>query len=78
MPDGQLANKLSPREIVRPQCPVCEARMELLRVVPGRLGFEYRTLRCVECRVIYEAQASSDPINSDALGWLAGELTPPR
>jgi hypothetical protein len=39
MPDAQLANKLSARELVQPRCPMCEAHMEVLRIVPGRPGF---------------------------------------
>jgi predicted Zn finger-like uncharacterized protein len=57
MPDAQLANKLSPHELVQPRCPMCEAHMEVLRIVPGRAGFEHRTVRCTRCGTIYEAQA---------------------
>ena len=78
MPDAQLINKLSPRETVHPRCPMCKAHMETLRVVSGRPGFEHRTLRCSKCRLIYEAQAPADPIDSNALRWLSGELKPPR
>ena len=78
MPDAQLANKLSPRQIVRPRCPVCDAHMETLRIASGRPGFEHRTLRCSKCRLICEVQAPSDPIDSCALRWLSGELKPPR
>ena len=52
MPDAQLTNKLSPRETLRPHCPMCEAKMEVLRVVAGRPGFENRTLKCTKCRTI--------------------------
>ena len=78
MPDAQLANQLSPREIVCPRCPMCGAHMETLRVIAGRPGFEHRTLRCLKCRLIYEAQAPVDPIDSDALRWIGSELTPPQ
>jgi hypothetical protein len=52
--------------------------METLRVVPGRPGFEHRTVRCSNCRLIYEAQAPADPIDSDALRWISSELKPPQ
>jgi hypothetical protein len=78
MPDALLTNKLSPREILRPRCPMCEAKMDVLRVVPGRPGFEHRTLKCTKCRTIYEAQARADPLNSETMGWLHSELAPPR
>lgn len=78
MPDAQLTNKLSPRQAVRPRCPMCDAHMDTLRVVSGRPGFEHRTLRCSKCGLIYEAQAPADPIDSSALRWLSSELKPPR
>jgi hypothetical protein len=78
MPDAQLTNRLSPRDIVRPRCPMCYAHMETVRVVPGLHGLEHRTLRCPKCRLIYEARASADPIDSDALRWIDSELRPPQ
>lgn len=78
MPDAQLTNKLSPREIVRPRCPVCDSHMETLRIASGRPGFEYRTLRCSKCRLIREAQVPADPIDLYALRWLSSELKSPR
>jgi rubredoxin len=78
MPDARLTNQLSPREAVRPRCPMCYAHMETVRVVSGRPGFEHRTLRCSKCRLIYEAQAPADPIDADALRWINSELRPPQ
>jgi hypothetical protein len=67
MSDAQLANKLSPPEIVGPRCPVCEVPMETMRVVSGRPGLEHRTLRCPSCRLICELQAPADLVDSHAL-----------
>lgn len=78
MPDAQLANRLSPRQALRPRCPMCQAHMETLRIVAGRPGFENRTLHCAKCRLTYQAQAPVDPIDADALRWLDSELKPPR
>lgn len=78
MPDALLTNKLSPRETVRPRCPNCGARMETLRVVAGRPGLERRTLRCLKCRLVYEAQAPADPIDFNALRWINSELRSPQ
>jgi tRNA(Ile2) C34 agmatinyltransferase TiaS len=78
MPDAQLTNKLSPRETVRPRCPMCEASMDVLRIVPGRPGLEHRTLRCTKCGTIFEAQTPADPIDANALGWLHSGLYPPQ
>jgi hypothetical protein len=51
--------------------------MMLERVSSGPIGFEQRLFECpkgdhVEINVI-----ASDPFNSKATGWLAGELTAP-
>ena len=78
MPDAQLTNRLSPRQIVRPRCPMCCAHMETVRVVSARPGFEHRTLRCSKCRASYVAQAPTDPIDAEALGWINGGLRSPR
>ena len=34
-------------------CPECEARMAILRVIPGRAGSEYWTMRCTACGGIH-------------------------
>ena len=75
MPDTTLP----PRATQRPRCPRCQARSTVQRIVPGRAGFEFWTLRCTKCGNIHEAQVHSDPIDDAvALGWLASELAPPK
>lgn len=59
-------------------CPTCKHRMELARISPGERGFEERTYECSTCHRTEKVSASMDPMKSDALGWLAGELRPPR
>jgi uncharacterized Zn finger protein len=34
-------------------CPDCEASLALLRIIPGRGGAEYWTLRCTHCGGIH-------------------------
>jgi hypothetical protein len=69
----------APTAIVqRPICPVCQHRMGLARVSPGRRGFEDRTFECSTCRRIEKVTLPVDPLRTDALGWLAGELKPPQ
>jgi uncharacterized Zn finger protein len=34
-------------------CPHCEARLAVLRVIPGRAGCEYWTMRCTRCGDIH-------------------------
>ena len=62
----------------RPMCPTCKHRMGLARISPGERGFEERTYECSTCHRTEKASSAVDPMKSDALGWLAGELRPPR
>jgi hypothetical protein len=43
-------------------------------VVPIRSGFEYLTLRCTTCGLVYDAQMHTDPMMSTAGGWIDSEL----
>jgi uncharacterized Zn finger protein len=38
---------------VRSNCPDCNAGLTVLRVIPGRAGSEYWTLRCIRCGGIH-------------------------
>ena len=78
MPDAQLIDRLSPRQTQRPRCPQCQSRMIIQSVAPGRPGFEHWTLRCTKCGLIHGAQVPADPLKSEALGWLDGDLKPPK
>ena len=78
MPDAQITGQLSPRHTVRPRCPQCQARVAVQHVVPGRPGFEHWTLKCTKCGLIHEVQVSADPLKSEAMGWLDGDLKPPK
>ena len=62
----------------RPMCPVCKHRMALARISPGERGFEERTFECATCGRTDKISLAVDPFKSDAVGWLAGELKPPR
>ncbi len=62
----------------RPMCPVCKHRMALARISPGERGFEERTFECATCGRTEKISLAVDPMKSDALGWLAGELKPPH
>jgi hypothetical protein len=41
------------RSSVRSNCPDCKARLAVLRIIPGRAGSEYWTLRCTRCGGIH-------------------------
>jgi Zn finger protein HypA/HybF involved in hydrogenase expression len=38
---------------VRSTCPDCDGRLRVLRVIGGRAGAEYWTMRCVRCGGIH-------------------------
>ena len=38
---------------VRSSCPECEGQLKVLRVIPGRAGSEYWTMRCTRCGGIH-------------------------
>jgi hypothetical protein len=41
------------RSAVRTNCPDCKAHLTVLRIIPGRAGSEYWTLRCTRCGGIH-------------------------
>lgn len=60
--------------IESPECPKCQGPMVLSRIVPGRLKSDLRTFECFECDHIEKVLVAIDPIQSNVLGWLLGEL----
>ena len=64
--------------IERHHCSRCQTRMMLERVSPGAIGFEHRLFECPKCDHVETRVIASDPFNSKAAGWLAGELGRPN
>jgi hypothetical protein len=62
----------------RPLCPICKHSMGLARISPGQRGFEMQTFECSTCHRIEKIAISVDPMETDAVGWLANELEPQR
>jgi hypothetical protein len=58
-------------------CPTCKHRMELARSSPGERGYEERIFECRTCHRTEKISFLVDPMKTDALGWLDGELKPP-
>ena len=62
----------------RQRCPKCRAVAAVQNVVPIRAGFEYLTLRCISCGLVFDAQIHTDPPKSGALVWGGTEVQPPK
>jgi hypothetical protein len=41
------------RSSVRSNCPECNARLNVLRIIPGRANSEYWALRCTRCGGVF-------------------------
>jgi hypothetical protein len=66
------------RRTTHRHCSVCQSPMEIQHITEARAGFEHWTLRCARCGHIDQVQMSTDPLKSDASGWMTGELRPPH
>jgi hypothetical protein len=64
--------KINPR-----LCKMCAAAMVSARIAPARLGINARTFECLQCNHVEKVLEAADPIQSNVLGWLFGELKPP-
>jgi hypothetical protein len=58
----------------RPTCPHCGVRMAAISAAAGPEGFESYTFECNRCGLRDVKIAASDPMKSDAIGWVSGEL----
>jgi hypothetical protein len=79
VPESQSQHSSIPQMAIEsPACPKCQASMVLARTMPGRLNLDARTFECVKCDHVEKLLMAADPIDSDVLGWLLGELRLPR
>jgi uncharacterized Zn finger protein len=46
---------------VRSSCPDCKAGLKVLRIIPGREGCEYWTMRCTRCGGIHLDTVNAPP-----------------
>ena len=46
-------------------CPDCGAALAVLRIIPGRAGAEYRTMRCTGCNGIHLDIVKADEPRAD-------------
>jgi hypothetical protein len=64
--------------IEKPRCPKCHDRMALARIMPDPKGHDLRLFECSRCHHAVTLTVAIDPMKSDKVGWLAGELKPPE
>jgi hypothetical protein len=50
----------------------------MLSAVSEGEGFEHRTFECRKCAHSEISIVASDPLKSDAAGWINSELQPPH
>jgi hypothetical protein len=75
MPNSQSHSSIpSLLPIERPRCPKCHSRMALARIVPGPKGYDLRNFECEKCDRVVTVTVATDPMRSDAAGWINGEL----
>jgi len=78
MPEFQPVASAHVSAIERPKCPKChQDRMLLSKLEAGSSGSDCRTFECQTCGCVHKVVVSNDPMTSDMLGWLTGELRPP-
>ena len=58
----------------RPTCARCSVLMEAISAEAGLEGFESYTFECNHCGLRDVKIVASDPMKSDAIGWVSGEL----
>jgi hypothetical protein len=68
---------IPPSVIERPACLRCQTRMMLARISPAG-NIEKRLFECPKCDEVVTKTFVTDPMQSDAVGWLKGELKPPE
>ncbi len=53
MPQADPKPTQEPSRQVMSNCPQCSSALAVLRIIPGRAGAEYWTMRCVRCGGIH-------------------------
>ena len=77
MPESHTRAEPSLLPIERPRCPKCQNRMMLARIEPGANRSDLRTFECPKCEYVHKMLVE-DPLKSSHIGWMAGDLKPPK
>ena len=75
--EQHFSRDISTGKIIPRMCRACAAGMISVQIMPARIGINERTFECLECHHVEKVLEAADPIQSDVLGWLFGELKPP-
>ena len=68
MPQSGTNSTEPPSTTVLSSCPQCHARLVILRVIAGKAGAEYWTLRCTGCGGIHlDIVKSPAPLSTEQL-----------
>lgn len=78
MPESQSPHPSVPLiAIESPCCPKCNGSMMLAHIELGFMNFQPRAFECFKCDHVEKVLVAADPMHSDVLGWLLGELRSP-
>jgi hypothetical protein len=60
MPDSQSRRSVSLPAIERPACPICQAQMMLVRIMPAFRGTDLHTFECADCDYVLNTLVVGD------------------
>jgi hypothetical protein len=78
MPSSRFVRFVERATVERPSCRKCKHPMMVGRNSPGAIGYQELTFECSTCGRFETLAAPIDPLRTDAVGWLASELRPPK
>ena len=75
--EHHFSRDISTGKIESRLCLMCASEMVAVWLTPARLGINAQAFECLQCHHVEKVLEASDPIHSDVIGWLFGELKPP-
>lgn len=74
MPQPEPRQAAQSSRQVMSNCPDCRAQLTVLRIIPGRAGAEYWTMRCTRCGGIHLDIVHAAPPVPAAIAQESGDL----